>query len=174
MRRLLLAIAIVLLFTGCYSPTKIPTVSTYTAPDYSYSFNYPGDWVDITSTVSPEFMGNWNSSGWQLDIALGLYKDEYHDIGIGCLRATYPQPVTLEEVENWLSSTGIETSRVMVNGKDAVVGSDDTPSRYETTRYIYLSSGNTLFYFCIGADGKSYYESFDYAYSTFINSLQVR
>jgi len=174
---LLLAISVM----GCAlssTPTpisEVPTVSAYTAPDNAYSFNYPEDWVDLT------YLGqyfNISREGWQLDTFLGLYEDEYHSICVKCMRKTYPQPITLEEVREQEKISPPYMRWALVSGKAAIVVEFDyarlDSPMYREIRDIYLISGDTLFRFTMGADGQSYYESFDVAYSTFINSLQVR
>jgi hypothetical protein len=199
MKRLLLAIAIVILFTGCYSPTyvtpapvpppaqyvtpipKIPTVSTYTPPDYAYSFKYPGDWGDITIQLSHFLKGNVGSPDLVPDIILGLYPDEYHGIYIACCRVpAFNHSLTLKEN---LNTQGLENMKGQgisfgnteyINSKEALIGSYDYPKTYSKIKYIYLLTSNEVLMFVVEAEGENYYNIFDNTYSAFVNSLQVR
>ena len=193
MKKLLLGIVATLLLAGCYSPTYIspaPTISpspspepyratvsivkTYTASDYTYSFNYPGDWGDITSKIAPFLKGNMGAMDLKPDVGLGLYPDDYHGIVIVVCRfpAYYPS-LSLKGNLNITDITGYICNWEYISSKESLVCLNDSPSAYSKYKQVYILNYNEILYFAIGAMGEKYYNSFDSIYSTFINSLDV-
>jgi hypothetical protein len=154
---------------------KIPTVSTYTAPAYAYSFNYPSNWVDITNAApSLRFEYDPNVPDLKQDVVLGVYQDEYNAIAIICQRNFFSKGHTLEETILALEKTGASPNRIWVNNREAVETGFNSPSTYSNIKNLYLMSGSVLYWFTVVAVGETYYESFAEAYSILIESLQIR
>jgi hypothetical protein len=202
MKKLLLGIFIVFLLTGCYSPTyitptpvptispipilepytaTIPTIKTYTAYDYAYSFNYPSGWEDVTNKLAHFWKGNTGSPDFVPDIILGLYPDEYHGIYIAPCR--FPALDTSLPLMESLDTQALESLRVQgwdfgateyISGKETLVLSYDYPKTYSRCKLAYLLGSNELLVFIVEAMGEKYYNIFDDTYSTFVNSLQVK
>ena len=146
---------------------------TFISSDYSYQFQYPGDWHDITNIASRLVSENIGIDV-RFDSFFGKYEDDYHVIGVGGFSIPRTDYYTLVDVESSWRDMNYMVGRLRVSGYDGIAAYNDTPTFYLKERYIAVDTGWKIYVFVIAVEGMEYYNEFDDAYNIFIQSLWIQ